>query len=172
MKIQKKFNSKKIQKIKKEKCKINQRYHFLSKTTNNRIHEVAESFNLSHESKEENGNRFVIISKIPISSEKIKFLGGYFGIFGKTIDKIGKTNIDEVSSTYISNREKRDGNIHHTTILLKNELQIALKNAELSKEYSTILSSLKKEFKSDSEIMLNLMSKVLEGIFLFKNQKF
>eukprot|EP01080_Neovahlkampfia_damariscottae_P009573 gene9573-1776_t len=131
-----------------------------------KIHEVAENFNLSHQSEGSDNKRFVIISKSPSSTENIKFLGGYFGIFGKRIEEIGKTKIDIVPKIYIENREKRDGNINHTTILLKNEMKEAFSNSEKCEEYSNIITNLKKQYNTDSTIMLHLMAEVLEDDFI------
>jgi hypothetical protein len=95
------------------------------------------------------------LSVIPCHGNKI----GYFGLFGEKVNKVGKSNVDDVPLLYIANREKRDGQTNHITIILKKELS----ESNLEK-YSEVIEKLKKvhHLKSDSEIMLHLMSEVIE----------
>jgi hypothetical protein len=80
-------------------------------------------------------------------------------LFGEKVNKVGKSNVDNVPPLYITNREKRDGQTNHITLMLKKELT----DAKLDK-YSEVIETLKKahQLKNDSEIMLHLMSEVIE----------
>jgi len=90
------------------------------------VHELAEGFGLDHVSQGSNNDRVIVVRKIKKSQEEWQFNGGYIGLFGPNVDAAGANDVESVSAAQINQRVKRDGNVNHITLMIKNEINQAI----------------------------------------------
>jgi len=96
------------------------------------------------------------------SKDEIQYCG-YIGLFGGTVDTFGMTSevTQHVKPEYIASKEKRDGLIHHITLLTKPEVSTVLKHIRTVGEHVTWKTKKSTE-KNDLEYLLDFLSDQLE----------
>lgn len=99
---------------------------------NTRAHDLADQIGLQHFSRGGGKVRQLVLRKTEsVTNNEIQY-SGYIGLFGVWTDLISKTEdvLQNVEPQLIQNKEKRDGHMHHLTIITKNEVAKVLKNIE------------------------------------------
>ncbi|KAL9657828.1 hypothetical protein ABK040_013165 [Willaertia magna] len=137
-----------------------------------RVHALAEEFRLDHFSRGSNPFRYICVTK---RNQKMKDefqYFGYIGLFGHSIDELVRTHTLEPTmqnQPLLQKRVKRDGPIHHITLMTRPEINTALKNLLTIKEYENLLDENQKQLMKQGteeekiEILMNVISKVVIG---------
>nr|CAG4709530.1 unnamed protein product [Naegleria fowleri] len=136
-----------------------------------RVHSLAEEFNLDHFSRGSNPFRYICVSKRNLKMRDEFQYFGYIGLFGHSIDElVKKYNINpDISENQplLQKRIKRDGPIHHITVMTRPEINTALKNLESSRELEHLFNEKQKQLLKQGseeekiEILMHIISKVV-----------
>ncbi|KAG2379240.1 hypothetical protein C9374_007379 [Naegleria lovaniensis] len=136
-----------------------------------RVHSLAEEFNLDHFSRGSNPFRYICVSKRNLKMRDEFQYFGYIGLFGHSIDElVKKYNINPDMSDnqpLLQKRIKRDGPIHHITLMTRPEINTALKNLESSRELEHLFNENQKQILKQGseeekiEILMHAISKVV-----------
>ncbi|KAL0479157.1 hypothetical protein AKO1_008010 [Acrasis kona] len=131
-----------------------------------KVHALAEQFDLDHFSRGSNPFRYICAQKRNVALPDEWQYFGYVGLFGSSIDNIASSHVKQhgVDRAYIRKRVKRDGPIHHVTLMTRPEINSALKNLESIKEYEQYFEKEKLENGTEQErieILLNVIGQVV-----------
>lgn len=126
------------------------------------VHELAQKFGLAHFSRGGSKHRFLTVSK-ELQERKDEWqYNSYIGLFGPKVDESATKGIEIVPESMIEKRKKRDGPIHHITLLSREEVDNLIQTIESFKEKFKQKCHQIQNSQSPKELILNVISQVVE----------
>eukprot|EP01119_Soliformovum_irregulare_P012684 TRINITY_DN3308_c0_g1_i1.p1 TRINITY_DN3308_c0_g1~~TRINITY_DN3308_c0_g1_i1.p1 ORF type:complete len:221 (-),score=30.29 TRINITY_DN3308_c0_g1_i1:36-698(-) len=125
--------------------------------SHNRVHAMADEYDLDHFSRGAGKKRFITIQRKSHEANDEWQLWGYIGLMGSSVDKCAETNLTPIPSAAIRNRVKRDGPMYHITLF--NPREVTAASQALIKHKSNFSSIPASSWvKNATETLLNVLS--------------
>lgn len=129
---------------------------------------------MDHFSRGSNPFRYICVQKRGVKQPDEWQYFGYIGLFGSSIDTIAANYVRKhgIDRLHIRKRIKRDGPIHHVTLMTRPEINSALKNLESIKEYESFFDREKLDKGTEQErieVLLTVIGQVVKGMFYSEN---
>jgi hypothetical protein len=126
-----------------------------------RLHQMAEAFNLNHFKRGTNQKKFITVQKRNVYPlDQFQYIG-YIGLFGGQVEQCAKLFESIIPFHCLQQCHKRDGPIHHITLMLKQDILKSFKKIPEIPEYMNHIDSHKWRDQK-LECLMDLMCHVIE----------